>query len=639
MELAFVLARRQHHFFVEIVDAIRTELDGLGVSSTVHRDGFPEERGDRVYVLIPPHEWFALDGRHHRPARRQLSRTVFICAEQPGTKFFYDNVALAQLAGAVLDINALSVSEFVRHGFGGAVHFPLGWTPVWSHVPEDDAGDPQVDASERDVDVVHLGIASPKRLAALAAADLPLSRRRCRLILGDVEDPISEPRENFAMEQAKWDLLRRAKILLNIHVADRSYFEWLRVVQAMCNGCAVVSEHSVGTEPLRVGEHLLVGRPEVLGLLAHGLLEDDDRRARLARDAYRFLREEVPFRQSVQRLVEAAEAVSAARIRAPAGDGTWPQLSSDSAPATTHPELVQFPSVTQDLDASAMRAGLKDVRLELMQLRREVARMHVEMRDGRPAPLVEVDRETRAWRHATPRVTVIVPLYNYENHIGEALSSVAHGQYRDLEVVVVDDGSSDGSLTAARRFLMAHEGLPALIVRHPVNRGLGRARNTGIAFARGELAFMLDADNAVYRLGIGRLVDALDGDAGAAFAYGMLGMHSDTGPVGLRSYYPWRPERLRAGNYIDATALWRLIELRRLEGHAVDERLHGWEDYDLWCRAAEAGCRGAFVPEILARYRVSQHSMLSVTNLSAQTAVSLLIERAPRLFSGVQPPL
>jgi hypothetical protein len=150
---------------------------------------------------------------------------------------------------------------------------------------------------------------------------------------------------------------------------------------------------------------------------------------------------------------------------------------------------------------------------------------------------------------------------------------------------------------------------------------------------------MLDADNMVYRHGLGRLVDTLDADPGAAFAYGMLGMFSDTGPVGLRSFYPWRPERLRTGNYIDAMALWRLDALRQLGGYATDKRLHGWEDYDLWCRAADVGERGGFVPEVVARYRATQHSMLSVTNLSAQTAVSVLIERSPRLFAGVEVPL
>jgi hypothetical protein len=638
MELAFVLARRQNHFFVEIVDAIRGELDALGVASTVHRDGFPEERPDRVYVLVPPHEWFALDGARHRPTRAQLKRTVFICAEQPGTSFFDDDVALAPLAGAVLDVSTGSVTEFERRGIKGVGHFPLGWTPSWSHVPVDDGGSPELDPAGRDIDVLHLGIFSPKRATAIAAAGFPLSHWRCQLILSDADAPNSEQQQNFAIEQVKWDLLRRAKVLLNIHVADRPYFEWQRIVQAVSNGCAVVSEHSVGIEPLRAGEHLLVGRPEVLGLLSHGLLSDDAERQRVAREAYVYLRDELPFRRSVERLVGAAETVlgdpTDASTAAP-----WPHLTSPAAPATKQPEVTRFPSVTEDIDASVLRAGLKDLRLELMDMKREFARLGSELRDRRPPPLVELDRETRAWKAARPRVSVIVPLYNYENHVAHALESVASSRYRDVEVVVVDDGSSDGSLAAARRFLSSHEGLPARIVRHPVNRGLGRTRNTGVAFARGELAFMLDADNMLYRHGLARLVDALDADPEAAFAYGILAMHSDTGPVGLRSYYPWRPERLRTGNYIDAMALWRLDVLRRLRGYAVDKRLHGWEDYDLWCRAADAGNHGGFVPEVIARYRVTQHSMLSVTNISAQTAVSLLIERSPRLFAGVEPPL
>jgi glycosyltransferase involved in cell wall biosynthesis len=277
--------------------------------------------------------------------------------------------------------------------------------------------------------------------------------------------------------------------------------------------------------------------------------------------------------------------------------------------------------------------------LELLAIRREIARLEGDLGAGRPVPAVEVVSESRAWRDKGTRVSVIVPLYNHERHIVAALWSIAQSRYSDVEVIVVDDGSTDGSLTAVRHFLAQHEGLPMLVIRHPINRGLAHARNTAIDFARGEFAFMLDADNEIYVNAIRRLVEAADADDGAAFAYGMLAMFSDSGPSGLRSQYPWQPERLRTGNYIDAMALWRLSALRRLGGYGTDPRLHGWEDYDLWCRAAEADHRGAFVPEVVARYRVSMHSMLSITNLSAQTVVSLIIERSPRLFAGVEPPL
>jgi glycosyltransferase involved in cell wall biosynthesis len=178
------------------------------------------------------------------------------------------------------------------------------------------------------------------------------------------------------------------------------------------------------------------------------------------------------------------------------------------------------------------------------------------------------------------------------------------------------------------------------VLHHPVNRGLPHVRNAGIDFARGEFAFILDADNEVYPHCLGRLVAALDAEPGAAFAYGMADRFDGTGPVGLLSVGGWEPERLRAGNYIDAMALIRCSALRELGGYSSDSRLHGWEDYDLWCGFADRGWHGVAVRELLGRYRVSPGSMLgAVTSLSATDAYVALIDRHPQLMSGVAPPL
>jgi glycosyltransferase involved in cell wall biosynthesis len=203
---------------------------------------------------------------------------------------------------------------------------------------------------------------------------------------------------------------------------------------------------------------------------------------------------------------------------------------------------------------------------------------------------------------------------------------------------VVDDGSSDGSREAVRAWSAAHPGMPLLLIGHPYNRGLSAARNSALDFARGELAFVLDADNSLYPRGLERLVEALDSEPGAVFAYGMLEEVRGGRPTGLRSYLPWRPARLRAGNYIDAMALWRTRTLRELGGYTGDLRLYGWEDYDLWCHAAERGLRGVLVPEVIARYRLTSHSMLALTNISWRAAVSLLVERYPRVMGALEPP-
>ena len=99
LEIVFVLDPRQNAFFGELVEAVRDELGALGVSSTVSLDGFPEPVEGRVYALVPPHEWVALHGGE-TPPPELLSRTLVICAEQPGSSFFDSNEPLARGAGA-----------------------------------------------------------------------------------------------------------------------------------------------------------------------------------------------------------------------------------------------------------------------------------------------------------------------------------------------------------------------------------------------------------------------------------------------------------------------------------------------------------------------------------------------------------
>ena len=106
----------------------------------------------------------------------------------------------------------------------------------------------------------------------------------------------------------------------------------------------------------------------------------------------------------------------------------------------------------------------------------------------------------------------------------------------------------------------------------------------------------------------------------------------------LLSQFPWDPRRLRRGNYIDAMSLLRIDVVRRLGGYTTDRRLYGWEDYDLYCRLAEAGHVGAFLPEIVARYRVSPTSMVSFSNMSVSSAFIALKEHCPTLMKSVVPP-
>jgi hypothetical protein len=628
-ELAFVLAPGQNLFFAELVDALRHEIQAAGVHTSLHVGNFPPPRPDRVYVLTPPHEYFALLHGRHGPLPEVLARTIFICAEQPNTPFFDNNIHLGPMAGRVFDINRFGVRAFAREGIQ-AEHLQLGWTQPWDHL---------ADAGERDIDVLFLGSNSERRGRVIGSMARTLSRYRTEFVFSDNSRPNWVGSGSYRSDAQKWDLIRRAKVLVNVHQEDNPYFEWLRIVQAMSSGAVVVSETSVDFAPLVPGEHMLMGEAGSLGLLCSLLLEDGDRWWRMQTSAWQMMHEQVTLAAGVAPLIAAARALAAT----PPIRETSHRFFTQPQPRLEHVRLVSDPFRPPsqnggDPNAGWTRRALKDLRLELLQLRRDQRALSMELLGRTPPALLERVTQTGTYAAARPRISVLTALYNHGHHIAEALTSAAESHDVNCELVVVDDGSSDDSSGAVREWMRTHDDIPALLVRHPINRGLAQTRNDALGLARGELVFVLDADNAVFPRCLSQLEAALDGDPKAAFAYCSLEMFSGSESLGVMNPFPWQPERLRAGNYIDAMSLLRASVMRSAGGYPTDPRLHGWEDYALYCRMGELGHRAVRVPEILARYRVARHSMLSLTNISNTDAFSVIIEANPTLMAGLDAP-
>lgn len=227
-----------------------------------------------------------------------------------------------------------------------------------------------------------------------------------------------------------------------------------------------------------------------------------------------------------------------------------------------------------------------------------------------PPPVPAETLFTATDRRAAPAdlVSVAVSLFNYARFLPECLDSVAAQRHAALELIVVDDASDrDGSAEVARGWLAAHAERfwRVLLLRHPANQGLAQARNTAFRHARGEHVFVLDADNALYPRAIARLHAVLRAEPFDA-AYTQLelfGAEQGLGPADL-----WRREYFARRNYVDAMALVAHRAWREVGGYTHIEG--GWEDYDFWCKFVEHGLVGAYVPEILCRYRVHADSML-----------------------------
>jgi hypothetical protein len=624
-EIVFTLARGQNVFFGDLAHALVFELERLGARARVASGEFPTVREGSVNVILPPHEFAVLTGVPNDA--RALARCVLISAEQPQSVFFGGNVELARHAGAVLDINPRAVRNY--HGAGvGAEHLQLGYSEAWDRRPE---------VSERTIDILFAGRASVRREQALASyADL-LERFRCHILLSDDNSPNTASSPNFLAGEEKLRLLAQSKVLLNIHGDGEPYFEWLRVAEAISSGCVVVSEHSTDVEPLRPGQDFLSGRLESLGALAAYAAEDDAERARVAASAEARLRAEATLAEGATTLLAAATRIDASPL-APEQVLSSRTVGVQVAMADPKFAPARFDDGVAAGEHRILRA-LKRNHFELLSMRRQLAREELaRRRPENPAPqVVEVGASPGSDPLPRPRVSVIVPLYNDADVVGEALDSVEQSTFQNWEIIVIDDASGDRSGALVLDWIEAHPERRCRLVRHEINAGLSRARNTGISLANGDLLLMLDSDNRMRRLGLARLVEALDRDRGAAFAYGFLDKFSDEEAVGLVSRFAWEPERFRQGNFIDALALVRRATLRRFGGYSEDSRLAlGLEDYDLWARFAETGERGAFVRNFVASYRAGHSSMVSVTSISFADAHAAIAEHAPKLMRGVE---
>jgi glycosyltransferase involved in cell wall biosynthesis len=207
-------------------------------------------------------------------------------------------------------------------------------------------------------------------------------------------------------------------------------------------------------------------------------------------------------------------------------------------------------------------------------------------------------------------VTIVIPLHNYADYVIEALESVVAQSLPVLDLVVVDDASTDDSLAMVTEWCEAHNARfnRLVVLAHTRNAGLAGARNSGFAAAETRFVLPLDADNRLRPDCCARLLAALGGSE-AAFAYPAIRHFGDeTDVIGLE---PFSALRLLQGNYIDAMALVAKWAWAGAGGYTHIR--YGWEDFDFWARLVELGQFGVSVPEVLADYRVHRASMLHTT--------------------------
>jgi glycosyltransferase involved in cell wall biosynthesis len=220
---------------------------------------------------------------------------------------------------------------------------------------------------------------------------------------------------------------------------------------------------------------------------------------------------------------------------------------------------------------------------------------------------------------ATPRFTAIVPAYNGTETVGATIRSILTQTATDLELIVVDDGSTDGTQDLVRSF--QSDSRVELIEQ--TNGGVSVARNTGIERARGEFVSFLDHDDIwmpTYLETMGLTLSEAP-RAGLGFADGFSFQHGSF-RVRRKSLFNWSkpPQPLPANaedqlvelaknNFIWGSVTVRRVVLERVGG--FDPEVNAVDDYDLWLRILAAGfpCMMAPGKQILQRAKADSQSM------------------------------
>jgi glycosyltransferase involved in cell wall biosynthesis/GT2 family glycosyltransferase len=221
---------------------------------------------------------------------------------------------------------------------------------------------------------------------------------------------------------------------------------------------------------------------------------------------------------------------------------------------------------------------------------------------------------------SAPRVSIVLPSFNGSAHLDEAVGSVAAQTFKDWELVLVDDGSTDA--TAGAMDAWAGRDPRVRAVHLASNRGLPAALNQGFRHARGELFTWTSDDNRYLPGAIERMVEKLDADPDVSLVYADHVRFDEHG-LERRAYVP-STRLLPLRNVVGCCFLYRREVHEEIGG--FDEGLFLAEDYDFWLRASTR-FRFEAIPEVLYRYRDHAGSLTARRSVDAHVAAVRAVER------------
>lgn len=215
-------------------------------------------------------------------------------------------------------------------------------------------------------------------------------------------------------------------------------------------------------------------------------------------------------------------------------------------------------------------------------------------------------------------ISIIIPVYNHAHMLKRSVESIFRQTYRPLEVIIVNDGSTDNFDQEIEECLLLTDGDnigggSVLSVIRQSNLGAAAARNRGFTKAKGEYVIFWDADTLAHPQMLQKMFDALQKYPEADYAYSQFKFDWKK----MRSS-DFKIEKLKKFNYIDTTSLIRRSALSPsyLDGAGgvagpFDPSLKRFQDWDLWLSMLEQDKTGIFIPEVLYKKTIGDRKGMS----------------------------
>jgi glycosyltransferase involved in cell wall biosynthesis len=217
-----------------------------------------------------------------------------------------------------------------------------------------------------------------------------------------------------------------------------------------------------------------------------------------------------------------------------------------------------------------------------------------------------------------PLVSVIVPAFQAEAFIGEALESALAQDCAGVEVIVVDDGSTDGTAALASSY-------PVRLARQS-NSGPAAARNAGLGLARGEFMTILDADDVWPSDRLTRQVDHLRAHPELGIVLGLTEIFLTPGqerPAHWPVAHAGRPIPAVAGSMLARASVFERVG-------GFDEQLRQCEDIDWLARVKDAGIQAGSIDHVVLRYRIHATNTSRHTGANKATLLRVLRDSVRR---------